>query len=233
MAVRIQFRRGTASEWTTADPILSSGEFGFETDTRQFKIGDGSTVWSGLAYPATGTITGVTAGTGLTGGGTGGVVTIDLDTGSVISPEIIDAKGDIVVGSAADTPTILAAGTDGYYLSANSATATGLEWKELITDLSVASQTGSYTLVGSDKGSLIKFTNTTASTVTIPSGVFATGEQLSVLRGGTGTLAIAAGAGATVNATPGLNLRAQYSIATVICLDGATSEFIVVGDLSA
>lgn len=233
MAVRIQFRRGTASEWTTADPTLSAGEFGFETDTRQFKIGDGSTAWSGLAYPATGTITEVVAGTGLSGGGTGGVVSLDLDTSAVVSPQVVDAKGDIVVGIAADTPAVLPAGTDGYYLSANSSTTFGLEWKELRTDLNISTQTGSYTLVSGDKGSLIKFTNSTAATVTIPSGVFATGEQLSVLRGGAGTLAIAAGAGATANSTPGLNLRAQYSIATIICLDGATSEFIVVGDLSA
>jgi len=46
----IQLRRGTAAEWTSADPTLSAGEVGAETDTLQFKIGDGSTAWTSLAY---------------------------------------------------------------------------------------------------------------------------------------------------------------------------------------
>jgi hypothetical protein len=50
MATRMQQRRGTASQWTSADPILASGEIGFETDTGQFKIGDGVNIWSDLAY---------------------------------------------------------------------------------------------------------------------------------------------------------------------------------------
>jgi len=41
---------------------------------------------------------------------------------------LVDAKGDILTATAADTPAILSAGTNGQYLSANSSTATGLEW---------------------------------------------------------------------------------------------------------
>jgi hypothetical protein len=50
MATRMQQRRGTAQQWTDADPRLESGEIGFETDTNQFKIGDGVNVWSDLSY---------------------------------------------------------------------------------------------------------------------------------------------------------------------------------------
>jgi hypothetical protein len=50
MATKIQFRRGTELEWTTADPVLSIGEVGFETDSARFKIGDGSSNWSELSY---------------------------------------------------------------------------------------------------------------------------------------------------------------------------------------
>jgi hypothetical protein len=46
----IQLRRGTAAQWVTADPILESGEAGFETDTGKFKIGDGATDWVELSY---------------------------------------------------------------------------------------------------------------------------------------------------------------------------------------
>jgi hypothetical protein len=50
MAVRIQFRRGTAAEWTAANPTLAAGEAGYETDTAKFKLGNGTTAWNSLAY---------------------------------------------------------------------------------------------------------------------------------------------------------------------------------------
>lgn len=45
-----QLRRGSASEWITANPVLRSGEIGVVTDTQQFKIGNGVTVWASLPY---------------------------------------------------------------------------------------------------------------------------------------------------------------------------------------
>ena len=50
MSVKIQLRRDTASVWTSQNPILALGEPGFEKDTNQFKIGDGSTSWTSLDY---------------------------------------------------------------------------------------------------------------------------------------------------------------------------------------
>lgn len=47
---KIQIRRGLASDWTVANPILGSGEFGYETDTGKVKIGNGTTTWTGLVY---------------------------------------------------------------------------------------------------------------------------------------------------------------------------------------
>lgn len=46
----IQIKRGPAANWTSTDPTLAAGEFGFETDTGKLKLGDGSTAWSGLGY---------------------------------------------------------------------------------------------------------------------------------------------------------------------------------------
>lgn len=50
MATRMQQRRGTEAQWTSADPILAAGEIGFESDSGQFKIGDGVNHWSDLSY---------------------------------------------------------------------------------------------------------------------------------------------------------------------------------------
>lgn len=50
MATKIQIRRGISASWDTVNPILSSGEVGFETDSYKFKIGDGSSRWTQLDY---------------------------------------------------------------------------------------------------------------------------------------------------------------------------------------
>jgi hypothetical protein len=50
MATRMQQRRGTASQWTSANPVLNPGELGWESDTNKFKIGDGTNHWADLDY---------------------------------------------------------------------------------------------------------------------------------------------------------------------------------------
>jgi hypothetical protein len=71
-----------------------------------------------------GDITAVTAGTGISGGGTSGAVTI---TNSMATA--IDAKGDLVVGTGADAFSRLAVGaTNGMVLTVDSAEATGLKY---------------------------------------------------------------------------------------------------------
>ena len=66
MAVQLQLRRGSASQWTTANTLLAQGELGLETDTGKLKIGDGSTVWTSLAYYSAGAAA-VTSVNGFTG----------------------------------------------------------------------------------------------------------------------------------------------------------------------
>jgi hypothetical protein len=71
-----------------------------------------------------GDITAVTAGTGISGGGTSGAVTI---TNSMATT--IDAKGDLIVGTGADTFARLAAGTQNQNLAIDTGSATGLKWQ--------------------------------------------------------------------------------------------------------
>ena len=72
MAVKIQLRRGTAAEWTGADPVLMAGEVGVDTTNDQFRIGDGTNVWSALP------IAGITSGATLTGD-------LDFDLHSILN----------------------------------------------------------------------------------------------------------------------------------------------------
>ena len=53
MATKIQLRRDTAADWTSNNPTLAAGEFGWESNTNRFKIGDGSTAWTSLSYSDT------------------------------------------------------------------------------------------------------------------------------------------------------------------------------------
>jgi len=126
MAVQtqIQVRRGTAATWTSTNPTLAAGEIGFETDTNKFKIGTGASTWNALAYAATdGDITAVTAGVGISGGGTSGAVTI---TNSMATS--ITTKGDLIVGTGSNTFARQGVGADGTILTADSVEADGVKW---------------------------------------------------------------------------------------------------------
>lgn len=101
--------------------------------------------------PTTGDITGVTAGTGISGGGTSGTVTV---TNSMATA--IDAKGDLIAGTGADAFARLGVGTDGQVLTADSAQTTGLKWASAssgsMTLLSTTSLSGTSTTISSISG---------------------------------------------------------------------------------
>ena len=82
MAVKVQFRRGTAAEWSAANPVLAQGEAGYEHDTGKFKIGNGVLAWSSLSYSSG--VQGPTGNTGSTGptGPTGAPSSVTGPTGS-------------------------------------------------------------------------------------------------------------------------------------------------------
>ena len=71
-----------------------------------------------------------------------------LDVANALLVTLFDAKGDLLVGSAADTAGKLPVGTDGYFLSADSSTGTGLAWAAVpepdLTSIETMSIMGGY-----------------------------------------------------------------------------------------
>ena len=109
---------GTATVTTSGSLVLATNQGGVLRFTSA-----SAAIFFQFATPASGDIEGVTAGTGISGGGTSGTVTI---TNSMATA--IDAKGDLIVGTGADTFGRLIAGANGTTLVADSAEATGLKW---------------------------------------------------------------------------------------------------------
>jgi hypothetical protein len=141
------------------DLLVGTGAGAFDqltvAATAGYVLAVNSATATGLEWqaPNQGDITAVNAGTGLTGGGTSGSVTLSLDTSAVIQPTIFAAKGDILAASANDTPVVLPVGTNGQYLKADSATTSGLAWS---TVDALPSQTG-------NNGKYLTTNGTTAS----------------------------------------------------------------------
>jgi hypothetical protein len=116
--VRIQVRRGTASQWTSVNPILAAGEMGVESDTNLFKFGNGSSTWTALAYAnnsdvAIGEIsqdainTALSMGAGLTKSYNDGTNTIQITVDSTV----VALKSYVDTGDAASVSTAAADAT--------------------------------------------------------------------------------------------------------------------------
>jgi hypothetical protein len=251
VVTQIQIRRGTAAQWTSANPTLASGEWGFETDTKKGKIGDGTTAWNSLSYVlGVGDIDGVTAGTGLSGGGTSGTVTVSIDTS--VTADLSTAQtftNKTLTSPTVTTPTLT--------LSTSTSTTEGrLAWdstndKIIVGDGSTArefasstlafnAQTGTtYTFVLTDKDKLVTASNASAQTYSIPTNAsvaFPIGTQINIIQIGAGQVTInAVTSGTTTISSTGATatapkLRAQYSSATLIKAN--TDLWYVVGDIA-
>lgn len=252
VVTQIQVRRGTAAQWTSTNPTLAAGEWGYETDTGKAKIGNGSSAWGSLSYfGGVGTVTSVTAGTGLSGGTITGSGTISLSTPvSVANGGTGISSFGTGVATWLGTPSsanLAAAVTDetgsGALVFGTSPTISGATLTNAVITQAILTPTFSanaYTLVLGDQGDILLASNgATAGTINIPTNgsvAFPTGTQITIIQTGAGQLTIQATTPATttVNSTGATTtapkLRAQNSSATLI--KTGTDTWYVVGDIS-
>ena len=157
--------------------------------------------------PEVGDISAVTAGTGLSGGGSSGSVTLSIDTG--VTVDLTTAQ--TLTNKTLTSPLI--------NLGINAQTGT------------------TYTTVLTDNGKLITQTNASPITTTIPpfsSVAYPVGAQLNFVQYGAGKVTFAEGVGVTISSTGATatapELRAQYSSATAICV--AQDDWLIAGDIA-
>lgn len=163
----------------------------------------------------------------------GAVGTTELAANSVTSAKIVD---DTIVNadinsSAAIAYSKLALSNTIVNADINSSAAIDLN---KLADTSTSAQVASYTLVLADKNKLVEMNVGSANNLTVPlnsNHAFPVGSQIHVLQTGSGQTTIVPTGGVTVNATPGLKLRAQWSSATLI--KRGTDTWVLIGDLSA
>lgn len=162
-----------------------------------------------------------------------GVETAD----AAVPASTLTTKGDTFARSSSAVVRV-PVGTNGQVLTADSTATSGVAWATPAVstlNLTFNAQTGTtYTLVSGDVNKLVTLNNASAVTVTVPNGVFTTGQQINLQQIGVGQVTIQ-GDGTTVLTSTGATstapkLRARYSACTIICT--SSNNFTVIGDLS-
>lgn len=158
--------------------------------------------------PEIGDITAVVAGTGLSGGGTTGSVTVSIDS------TVTTLTGSQTLTNKTLTAPVINGG---------------------LINLTLNAQTGTtYTAVAGDSGKLVTLSNSSAITVTLPPSVYSAGEQINFVQLGAGQVTFSQGSGVTIVSAGGTasapKIGKQYAAATAICTTGgATPTFLVIG----
>jgi len=154
-----------------------------------------------------------------------------INTEDIASSAITEAK----IATAAVTSAKIAASVTLTTPNIGAATGTSLSASGQVTShVNINPTVGAYTLALTDDGKVVEMDNASGTTLTVPlnsSVAFPTGTTITILQTGAGQTTLAGAVGVTVNATPGLKLRAQYS--ACVLLKRGTDTWVALGDLSA
>jgi hypothetical protein len=210
---------GTVTSAMIANAAILDADINASANIALSKIATG-TAGNILVYNGSGVLTSVTE---------SGDITIDssgvtsITANSIVNADINTAAA-IVYSKLSLANTIVNA-------DISTAAAIGLD---KIADVATNAQTGTtYTLVLTDKNKVVELSNAAAIALSVPADntvAYATGTQITLLQTGAGQVTIAGVAGVTVNATPGLKMRAQWSSVTL--LKRAANTWVAMGDLS-
>ena len=189
---------------TALTTVLAEGMICYLDDTDEIQKYNG-VAWASISNP--GDITAVTAGTALTGGGTTGDVTLNVD--------VANLAGTALTANGAALDVDLAA----------------VHTADFITDATTAR-----TLTATDAGKTILFTSGSATVVTVDASTdFPVGQRVDIVANGAGALTVTASTatvtGAATSTTSGsFTIGAQYSAATLLCV--ATDTYLLIGNVA-
>jgi len=202
----------SSARTTALSGVLAEGMFSYLTGTNAFQYYDGA-AWADVSNP--GDITGVTAGTGLSGGGSSGAVTLAIDTAT--TADLTTAQ--TLTNKTLTSPTI---NDPKLNLSINANTST------------------TYTFVLADNGKLVTSNNASAQTLSIPTNAsvaYPVGTQINVAwitGAGQPTINAVTSGTTTVLSTGATStapkLRVVNSVAS--CIKIATDTWLVTGDVA-
>jgi hypothetical protein len=216
---------------STANPIVIGTD---NISYTEFNAGKTIVAGSGLAEAIPGTLSIATGGVTSAMIADGAIVDADVNASAAIAQSKISGlTSDLAAKAPLASPTFTGIVT---VAASGVAFTDGTQTKEGVPSRTpIVQKTASYTLSSlTERDNLIEVASGSATTITIPTDSavnYPIGTSIDILQTSTGQVTIAGAGGVTVNATPGLKLRTQWSSASL--LKRAANTWIVMGDLSA